>query len=176
MFEDKHMLRFVYVLLGVFSIMIPGPIIPMVSLIIAICFIVHKIKRAQESPEGLQEVMFDVIILVIVIVINISFVVMRIAIEKEYGFLDKYSSSQEEEMTTEELAETLIVTYQLGNLSQFEEKGNHIAEIKKGFKKFLQDEMGIVDVTLKGNKITCNLDGETIIFTIIRNDITFDIK
>ena len=115
MFEDKHMLRFVYVLLGVFSIMIPGSIIPMVSLIIAICFIVHKIKRAQESPEGLQEVMFDVIILVIVIVINISFVVMRIAIEKEYGFLDKYSSSQEEEMTTEELAETLIVTYQIGN-------------------------------------------------------------
>ena len=36
--------------------------------------------------------------------------------------------------------------------------------------------MGIVDVTLKGNKITCNLEEETIIFTIIRNDITFDIK
>lgn len=46
MFEDKHMMKFVYALLGFASIIIPDPIIPIISLVIAISLLVYKIKRA----------------------------------------------------------------------------------------------------------------------------------
>lgn len=37
MFEDKHMFKFVGALLGFASIIIAGPIVPIISLIIEIC-------------------------------------------------------------------------------------------------------------------------------------------
>ncbi len=62
MFEDKHMFKFVCALLGFASIIIPGPIIPIVSLVIAISLLVYKIKRAKKSPEGFEALILDIIL------------------------------------------------------------------------------------------------------------------
>lgn len=175
MFEDKHMMKFVYALLGFASIIIPGPIVPIISLIIAISLLVYKIKRAKESPEGFEELMLDIIIIVIVLVVNIGIFAMRISIENEYNKYN-YSSSSSQEMTATEFAETAIATYQIGNLSQFTDKGNHINAIKSGFKSFLQNDLEIEDVKVNGNKITCSIGTDTIIFSITKNDIKYSIK
>ena len=169
------MMKFVYVLLGFASIIIPGPIVPIISLIIVISLLVYKIKRAKESTEGFEELMLDIVIIIIVLVINIGFFVMRISIENEYSKYD-YLSSSSQEMTASEFAETAIVTYQIGNLSQFTDEGNHINAIKSGFKSFLQNDLEIKDVKVNGNKITCNLEMDIIIFTITKNDIKYSIK
>ena len=70
MFEDRHMFKFVCAMLGFASIIIPGPIVPIISFIIAIAMFVYKIKQAKESPEGFESLMLDIIIIVIIIVIG----------------------------------------------------------------------------------------------------------
>lgn len=175
MFEDKYMMKFVYALLGFASIIIPGPIVPVISLIIAIAMLVYKIKQAKESPEGFESLMIDIIIIVIVLVVDIGIFAMRISIENEYNKYD-YSSSSSEEMTVSDFAENAILAYQLGNLSQFSDDGNHQSAIKSGFSTYLRDEIGLTDVTINGNKITCNMGTDKIIFTVTKNDIKYSIK
>ena len=175
MFEDKHMFKFICALLGFASIIIPGPIIPIISFIIAIAMFVYKIKQAKESPEGFASLMLDIVIIVIIIVIDIGFFAMRISIEHEYNKYD-YSSSNSQEMTASDFAETAIAAYQLGNLSQFSDSGNHLNAIKSGFTSYLKDELEINDVNVKGNKITCSLDTYTFIFTVTKNDIKYKVK
>ncbi len=175
MFEDKHMFKFICALLGFASIIIPGPIIPIISFIIAIAMFVYKIKQAKESPEGFASLMLDIVIIVIIIVIDIGFFAMRISIEHEYNKYD-YSSSNSQEMTASDFAETAIAAYQLGNLSQFSDSGNHLNAIKSGFTSYLKDELEITDVNVKENKITCNIGSDTIIFTITKNDIKYSVK
>lgn len=169
------MLQFVCILLGIISIIIPGPIVPIISFIIVISLLVYKIKRAKESPEGFKSLMLDAVIIIIVIVINIGFFVMRISIENEYSKSD-YSSSSYQEMSASEFSEAAIAAYQIGNLSQFTDEGNHLNAIKNGFKSFLQNDLEIEDVKVNGNKITCNIGTDTIIFTITKNDIKYSIK
>ena len=171
MFEDKHMFKFICAILGFASIIIPGPIIPIISFIIAIAMFVYKIKQAKESPEGFASLMLDIVI----IVIDIGFFAMRISIEHEYNKYD-YSSSNSQEMTASDFAETAIAAYQLGNLSQFSDSGNHLNAIKSGFTSYLKDELEITDVNVKENKITCNIGSDTIIFTITKNDIKYSVK
>ena len=175
MFEDKHMFKFICAILGFASIIIPGPIIPIISFIIAIAMFVYKIKQAKESPEGFASLMLDIVIIVIIIVIDIGFFAMRISIEHEYNKYD-YSSSNSQEMTASDFAETAIAAYQLGNLSQFSDSGNHLNAIKSGFTSYLKDELEITDVNVKENKITCNIGSDTIIFTITKNDIKYSVK
>lgn len=175
MFEDKHMFKFVCAMLGFASIIIPGPIIPIISFVIAIAMFVYKIKQAKESPEGFESLMLDIIVIVIVIVIDIGFFAMRISIENEYNKYN-YSSSSSQEMSASDFAETTIYAYQLGNLSQFSDSGNHLAAIKSGFTSYLKDDLGISDVTVNGNKITCKVKSDTIIFTVTKNDIKYSVK
>ena len=175
MFEDKHMFKFICALLGFASIITPGPIIPIISFIIAIAMFIYKIKQAKESPEGFESLMLDIVIIVIIIVIDIGFFAMRISIEHEYNKYD-YSSSNSQEMTASDFAETAIAAYQLGNLSQFSDSGNHLNAIKSGFTSYLKDELEITDVNVKENKITCNIGSDTIIFTITKNDINYSVK
>ncbi len=174
-FEDKHMFKFIYALLGFASIIIPGPIVPIISLIIAIGILIYKIKLAKESPEGFEAIMLDIVLIIIVLVIDIVFFVMRISIEHEYNKYD-YSSSNSQEITASDFAETAIVAYQLENFSQFSDNGNHLNAIKSGFTSYLKDELGITEVNVKGNKITCNIGSDTIIFTITKNDIKYSVK
>lgn len=175
MFEDRHIMKFVYALLGFASIIIPGPIVPIVSLIIAIAMLVYKIKRAKESPEGFESLMLDIIIIVIVLVVDIGIFAMRISIENEYNKYN-YSSSSKQERTASDFAESAILAYQIGNLSQFSDEGNHLNAIKSGFTTYLKEELGITNTTVKGNKITCSVGSDTIIFTVTKNDIKYSIK
>lgn len=175
MFEDRHMMKFVYALLGFASIIIPGSIVPIVSLIIAIAMLVYKIKKAKESPEGFESLMLDIIIIVIVLVVDIGIFAMRISIENEYNKYN-YSSSSKQEMTASDFAETAILAYQMGNLSQFSDEGNHLNAIKSGFTTYLKEELGITNTTVKGNKITCSVGNDTIVFTVTKNDIKYSIK
>lgn len=172
MFEDKNMFKFVCALLGFASIIIPGPIVPIISLVIAISMLVYKIKRAKESPEGFEELMIDIIIIVVVLVIDIGFFAMRISIDNKYD----YSSSSSEEITSSDFAQTAILAYKISNPSQFSDKGNHQNSIKNGFVTYLKENIGIQDVSVKGNKITCKMGTDTIIFTTTKNDIKYDIK
>lgn len=73
-------------------------------------------------------------------------------VEYEYNKYN-YSSSSSQEMSASDFAETAIYAYQLGNLSQFSDSGNHLAIIKSGFTSYLKDELGLSDVTVSGNKI-----------------------
>lgn len=175
MFEDKHMFKFVCAMLGFASIIIPGPIVPIISFVIAIAMFVYKIKRAKESPEGFESLMLDIIIIIIVIVVDIGFFAMRISIEHEYNKYD-YSSSSSQEMSASDFAETAIYAYQLGNLSQFSDSGNHLVAIKSGFTTYLKDQLGLSDVTVNGNRITCKVKSDTIIFTVTKNDIKYSVK
>ena len=175
MFEDKNMMKFVCVLLGLASIIIPGPIVPFVTLIIAITMLVYKIKQAKESPEGFESLIIDIIIIVIVLVVDIGIFAMRISIENEYNKYD-YSSSSSEAITASDFAEAAIASYQLGNLSQFSDNGNHQSAIRSGFSTYLKDELGFTDVTINGNRITCNMGTDKIIFTVTKNDIKYIIK
>lgn len=175
MFEDKHMFKFVCALLAFASIIIPGPIIPIISLIIAIAMLVYKIKLAKESPEGFEALMLDIILIVIVLVIDIGFFAMRISIENEYNKYD-YSSTSSQEMSTSDFAETAISVYKLGNISQFSDNGNHQNAIKRGFTTYLKNDLDVTDVNIKGNRITCNIGTDKIIFTITKNDIKYTIK
>lgn len=172
MFEDKHIFKFVCALLAFASIIIQGPLVPIISLIISITMIIYKIKKAKESPEGFEELMLDIICIVIVLVMNIIFLAIRISAEYEYNRHD-YLSSDSKEMTASDLAETVIAAYKLDNFSQFSDSGNHQTEIKNGFSSFLKDELDISDVSVKGNRITCNIGAEQIIFIVTKNDIKY---
>jgi len=175
MFEDRHMFKFVCALLGFFSIIVPGPIVPIIAFVIAISMLIYKIKLARESREGFESLMLDIVIIIIVLIIDISFFVIRISATNEYNKYD-YSSSSSQEVSAEDVAEVAIASYQIENLSQFTGEGNHVNAIKSGFKSYLQNELEIQDVTVKGNKITCNIGADTIIFTITKNDIEYSIK
>ncbi len=175
MFEDRNMMRFVYALLGFASIIVPGPIVPLVSLIIVIAMLVHRIKRVKESEYRAEIIMLDIIIIGIVLVIDIGILAMRISVEKEYNKYD-YSSSSSEEISTSDMAEAAIMAYRLGNLSQFSDKGNHQSTIKSGFTTYLKEELELTDVTVKGNEIVCNVGSDTIIFTVTKNDIKYSIR
>ena len=153
MFEDKHIFKFVCILLGVFSIFLPGPIIPIISFIIGIGMLIYKIKCVKESPEGFEALMIDIILIIIVIVIDIGFFAMRISIESEYDKYN-YSSSSSQKYTIEELAESTISVYKMGHLSQFTDKANNLNKIKKEFKVFLEEEVGLTDFTVNKNDIT----------------------
>ena len=168
MFEDRTLTKFVYVFLGFISIIIPGPIVPLVSLIITIAMLVYKIKSIKEGTIGFEEIMLDIIAIIIVIVINIAFFAVRISVENEYN--------SSEEITIEELVETTIDAYKLGNLSQFTDDGNHQSKIKTGFTDYLKNDIGISDVTVSGNKITCDMGTDTIVFTITKNNIKYAIE
>lgn len=174
MFEDKHMFKFVCALLGFASIIIPGPIVPIISLIISIGLLIYKIKRAKESPEGFEALMLDIVCIIIVLVIGIGLTVLRISIENDYNKYN-YSSDSSQETTVSDFAETAILKYQIDNFSQFSEKGNHQSKIKKGFSTYLKNDLGINDVSIKGNKITCKYRKNTVIFTVTKNDIKYSI-
>lgn len=176
MFEDKHIFKFVCALLAFASIIIQGPLVPMISLIIAIAMLVYKIKKAKESPEGFEDLMLDIICIVIVFIISIIFFAIGISAEYDEYNRHDYLSSDSQEMTASDFAETVITAYQLDNFSQFSDSGNHQTEIKNGFSSFLKDELDISDVSVKGNRITCNIGTEQIIFTVTKNDIKYNIK
>lgn len=175
MFEDKHIFKFICALLGFASIIIPGPIVPIISFVIAISMLVYKIKCAKESQQGFELLMIDIVLIIIVLVIDIGLFAMRISIENEYNKYN-YSSSSSQEMTISDFAEATILGYKAGNLSQFSDKGNHQSAIKSGFTTYLKDELGIKNVSINENKITCNVRENTIIFTITKNDIKYSIK
>ena len=174
MFENKHTFKFICTFLGILSVFIDGPLIPIISFAIAIALFVYKIKLAKESPEGFSSAMLDILIIVIVIIVDIGFFALRISIENDYNY---YTSGSSEKYSTEELVEFLIGDYKIKNLSQFSNtQSNNVNEIRKGFKTYLQEQSGFADVTVKGNKIACNFGMERIIFTITNNNITYEIK
>ena len=175
MLKDKSMRKFIWIFLGVASIFIPGPIIPIISFLICFSLLIYEIKRAKESPEGFEALMVDLVILIIVIIIDVGCLAMRISIEKEYNKFN-YSSSSKQTVDINEVVETAIYTYEIRNLSQFSSKGNHLSEIKTGFLSYLKDDLGISDTTLNGNKITCNFGKDIVVFTITKNDIKYTIK
>lgn len=174
MFEDKHMFKFVCAMLGFASIIIPGPIVPIISFVIAIALFVYKIKQAKESPEGFESLMFDIIIIVIIIVIDIGFFAMRISIEHEYNKYD-YSSSSSSEYSTSDLAQLIVTSYKIDHSSQFG-SGANINTIKSGFKRYLETEMDLTNVTINGNRVTCYIGSDQVIFTVTTNDIKYTVK
>ncbi len=174
MFEDKHIFKFVCAILGFASIIIPGPIIPIISFIIAIAMFVYKIKRAKESPEGFESLMIDIVIIIIVIVIDIGFFAMRISIENEYN-KSNYSSSSSQKYSTSDLAQMIVYTFKSENSSLFG-SGANINTIKTKFKSYLQNELDLTDATIKGNKVNCYIGTDQVTFTVTKNDIKYSIK
>ena len=149
MFEDKYIFKFICVLLGTCSIFIRGPIIPIISVIVAIGMLVYRIKKSKESPEDHADFMLDVMLVAIVIIINIVLLTMFFIVENHIDSNDNYSSSSSQE---------------------------YLNAIKKGFTSYLKEDLGLSDVTVNGNKITCTWKEKTVIFTVSKNDISYSVK
>ncbi len=174
---DKYMLRFIYSLLAFAAIIIPGPIVPLISLAIGIGILIYKLKAAKESREGFDILKIDVIWLIIVLVIDIAFFGLRISIESTYNRDNSsYKSSVEQEMTASEFAETVISLYRVKNSSLFYSEKNNSKTIRSGFKSYLQNDLEMNDVTIKGKNVICYYENEKIVFTVDDNEISFNIK
>lgn len=169
------MYRFIYSILAFASIIIPGPIVPMVSFVIAIGILIYKIKAAKESKEGFDLLKIDIIMIIIVLVIDIGFVALRISIENSYN-RSNYSQTSKEQMTSSEFAETVIFQYQMENISLFSNGENNTKTIRSGFKEYLQNDLGLDNVTIRGKNVICYFEDEKIVFTVDDNDISFSIK
>lgn len=174
MFEDKYMFKFVCTMLGFASIFIKGPIIPIISFIIAIAMLVYKIKRAKESPEGFSSLMLDIIIIVIVILIDIGFFAMRISIEHEFN-KDNKSSISSQNYSTSDLAQMIVTSFETENSSVFGKNAN-INTIKSKFKAYLKNELDITDTTINGNKVTCYIGLDQVTFTVTKNEIKYSVE
>lgn len=175
-FEDKHMFKFICALLGFASIIIPGPIIPIISFIIAIAMFVYKIKKAKESPEGFESLMLDIIIIVIVIVIDIAFFAMRVSIENDFNRKYNYSTSTSLSSEFSEAIEGAIASYMIQNYDLFSSSKNNVNKIKSGFSSYLRNDLELDDVTVQGNNIICNIGDKTVTFKITKNDIAYSIE
>lgn len=183
MSEDKHLFKFICAFLGLMSIFIEGPLIPMISFVIAIGMLIYKIKCAKESPEAYQALMLDIILVIIVLVIDIVFFIMQISIlgsvESQMSLFSNDSAvvdTNDSSMTLPEILDTAISLYKLGNLSQFSGDKNNSGAIKAGFSDYLENELGFTNVNVKGNKITCTFGTDEITFTVTKNDIKYKIK
>lgn len=179
MFEDGNLSKFIYAILGVASIIIPGPAIKIAVFVIAVAMLIYEIKKAKESPEGFESATWSVVILVGILIFDLGFTVLWWGVQSDYN---KYnytqtssSASIDDDMSPEELAEAAVVTYKLGHLAQFVEKENHQNEIKSGFMEFLENDIGISNIEAKGNKLTCVIAGNKIIFTITKSDIKYTV-
>ena len=172
---QKYMYRFIYSILALASIFMPGPIVPMISLVIAIGILVYKIKLAKESKEGFDMLKVDIIMIIIVLVIDIGFVALRISIENSYN-RSNYSQTSKEQMTSSEFAEAVIWQYQVKNTSLFLNGENNTKAIRSGLEQYLKNDLGLDDVTIKGKNVICYFENEKIIFTVDDNEISFNIK
>ena len=183
MFEDKSIFKFVCASLALISIIIPGPFVPIVSLLLAISLFIYKIKKAKESAEGFESLMLDIVMIVIVIMVDIGFLGFRIWAQHQYSLKKNedysyFSSWKEDEktLTTSEIAELAIFTYKSNYPNQFSANGNHYGAIKKGFEKYLKEELEISDVKVNKNIITCSIGLDTVKFTIQASDITYQVE
>lgn len=170
------MFRFFYSILAFASIIIPGPIVPMISLVIAIGMLIYKLKAAKESREGFEMLKFDIIMIIVILVMDIAFFGLRISIESSYNRNNNSQASIEEEMTASEFADAVISQYRAENFYLFYSEDNNTKTIKSGFKSYLQNDLKMDDVTIKGKNVICYYGDEKIIFTVDDNDISFKVK
>lgn len=170
----KHMYKFIYILIAFCTIIIPGPIIPIICLLIAIGILMSRISAAKKSKEASKKLKLDIILILIVVIVCVIFSVIRISAEIEHKKNSPITITRT--MTASEFAEKAIDTYRMNNSSQFIEKGSHFSEIKKGFMTFLKDDLQIKDIQEDRNKLTCTVKKEEITFEITKNNIEFSIK
>lgn len=170
------MFRFVYLLLVFASIIIPGPIVPLISFAIAIGMLIYKIKAAKESQEGFQMLKLDIIFIIIILIMDIAFFGLRISIESSYNRSNYSQTSIKKEMTASEFAETVITLYRVENSSLFYSEKNNTKTIRNGFKSYLQNNLEMDDVTIKGKNVICYFGDEKIVFNIEDNNISFSIR
>lgn len=171
MFEDNGLFRFYYILLTVASIIIPGPIIPMIGAVLLIVLCIYKFKRAKESPEGFHSLMLEIVFIVILIIIEVAFFALRISAENSVK-VNKYSTESSQEYTISDLADITIETYKLMNPSVFDGK-TEVSKIRGDFKDFIQDYWEVDDITIKGNKIICTIDDQKVAFSVSKKNITY---
>lgn len=178
MFEDKYIFKFVCAILAVASIMIPGLIVPVISFVVAIALLIYKFKQGKDSPEGFELLMLDIVCIIILIIVDIGFFAFRISVAHEYSKYNSstYSLGSSQEMSSEDVAEKAIYAYKTINYSQFSGSGNHLSAIKSGFLSFLKNDLEISDATINGNKITCTVGFDKIVFLVTRNDIKYNIE
>ena len=180
MFEDKNMMKYISALIGFCSIIIPGPIVPLVCLVIGIAMLVVKIKQAKESPEGFESLMLDIVCIVIVIVIDIVFTVYRVWLVAEYTnpSYDSPSSSSSQEMTASDFADRAVAGYKLRNILAFENNKNkdNRAQIKSTFINYLKNELEMEDVKTNGDNVIVKYNSNQIVFTILLNDIRYKVR
>lgn len=170
----KHMYKFIYILIALLTIIRPGPIVPIVCLLVAIGILIAKINAAKKSKETSKKLKTDIILILIVVIVCGVFSVIRISAETEHRKNSPITITRT--MKASEFAEKAIDTYKKNNSSQFIEKGSHFSEIKKGFMAFLKDDLEIIDIQEDRNKLTCTVKKEEIIFEITKNNIEFSIK
>ena len=80
MFEDKNITKFAYGILVLASIIIDGPLVPILSMALAIGVLAYKLKVAKNNPADNMDFMLDVLILGIVIVVNIVLAFLRFGV------------------------------------------------------------------------------------------------
>ena len=175
MFEDKGIVKFAYGILVLASIIIDGPIVPIICLVLAVGLIIFKYKESKSSPEKGMDFMLDVIILSIVIIVNIVLLFLRIGIMTSTNkYYKTYSESSYESYTADDFAKLAISEYYSKAMTSGYETNSN--KMKKEFKDFLE-ESGVPNVSIKGNKVNCTFDSSQISFIFDSDgDISYKIK
>ena len=175
MLEDKNITKFAYGILVLASIIIDGPLVPILSMALAIGVLVYKLKAAKNNPADSMDFMLDILILGVVIVVNIVLAFLRFGVIYSVSkHSSRTASSSYETFTVEDFATSAISSFKTKLMTG--EIDNGYTSIKNGFKAHLE-EAGVENVVLKNNKVTCTVGTDTIVFTIKQDgNITYKIK
>ena len=102
---DPSIYRFIYIILGILSVMLPGTVYRLIIFIVALILLMIKIKEYRERPEENPFVVFDIMGIVFIIIMTVVLTVMGAALENNINEMMP-SSSYSEKDAADILSET----------------------------------------------------------------------
>lgn len=168
---DKHMYKIISGVLAMCCFFTGSAIVSLICIIFEIGMLVFAIKKAKESPEGLEMIMLDVFCIVIALIISLVMSIYECTIELSFqndpNHLGNSKTQSETSITPEEWVETAIFTYKIQGDETY---------TAKGFGNYLKQELGITDVKVKGNNVTFSINLYQITCKVTKQDITYKIQ
>lgn len=172
---DKHIYKMISAILAMCCFFTGNIIITIFCIIFEIGMLVFVVKKAKESPAGMEMLMLDILSIVIVIIIGFAISIYQAAITFDYkNNPNNLGNSKTQQVTREDVgivAETAIYTYKMDR--QLNGDGNYSA---KSFRAYLVKELEMDNVKVSGNKVICGLDAYQLTFTVTKQNITYEIE
>ena len=93
---DPSIYRFIYIVLAILSIMLPGTTFRIISFVVALILLMLKIRDYRERPEENALVVFDIMGIILIIVIDVVLVIMGAVVENQVNNMFPSSSYSDE--------------------------------------------------------------------------------